>query len=73
MADLVTKARETALQVLQGLQRSDGSPFIGHPDAVARIVDDELGLPDECVAAVYLHEASIAQSTAAAIQNEKPQ
>ena len=58
MAELVNKAREVALQALQGQERSDGSPFIGHADAVARIVDDELGLPDECVAAVYLHEAT---------------
>ena len=58
MADLVNKAREIALQALQGVARSDGSPFIGHADAVARIVDDELGLPAECVAAVYLHEAT---------------
>ena len=58
MKDLVNKAREIALQALQGVVRSDGSPFIGHADAVARIVDDELGLPAECVAAVYLHEAT---------------
>ena len=58
MEDLVNKAREIALQALQGVARSDGSPFIGHADAVARIVDDELGLPAECVAAVYLHEAT---------------
>ena len=57
MEDLVKRAREIALKVLEGLTRSDGTPFIGHPDAVARIVDDELGLPDECVAAVYIHEA----------------
>ena len=58
MKDLVNNAREIALQALQGVVRSDGSPFIGHADAVARIVDDELGLPAECVAAVYLHEAT---------------
>ncbi|MBO4428007.1 MAG: bifunctional (p)ppGpp synthetase/guanosine-3',5'-bis(diphosphate) 3'-pyrophosphohydrolase [Bacteroidales bacterium] len=58
MSDLVNNAREIALQALQGVVRSDGSPFIGHADAVARIVDDELGLPAECVAAVYLHEAT---------------
>ena len=38
--------------------RHDGTPFIGHPDAVAQIVADEIGLPEECIAAVYLHEAS---------------
>ena len=31
---------------------------MGHPDAVAQIVAQEIGLPEECVAAVYLHEAS---------------
>jgi GTP pyrophosphokinase len=30
---------------------------MGHPDGVARIVSDEIGLPPECVMAVYLHEA----------------
>lgn len=29
-----------------------------HPDAVARIVREEIGLPAECEAAVYLHEAA---------------
>ena len=58
MEDVVKKARELALSVLGGEVRYDGSPFIGHPDKVAAIVDDELGLPDECVAAVYLHEAT---------------
>ncbi len=46
------------MQVLGDKTRYDGSPFIGHPDAVAHIVEDEIGLPDECIAAVYLHEAS---------------
>ena len=56
--DLVGKARAVALAALAGETRYDGSPFIGHPDAVARIVSDEIGLPEECIAAVYLHEAS---------------
>ena len=37
--------------------RSNGEPFFGHPLAVAKIVSDEIGLPPECVAAVFLHEA----------------
>ena len=57
-SNVIDRARAVALEALQGLTRSDGSPFIGHPDAVARIVMEEIGLPDECVAAVYLHEAS---------------
>ncbi len=58
MENLVEKARAFALERLNGQVRSDGSPFIGHPDAVARIVRDEIGLGDDCVAAVYLHEAT---------------
>ena len=56
--DIVAKAREVAVAVLMDQTRYDGSPFIGHPDAVARIVQEEIGLPEECIAAVYLHEAS---------------
>ena len=55
---LIEKARAAAAQALKDYTRHDGSPFVGHPDAVARIVADEIGLPEECVAAVYLHEAS---------------
>ena len=58
MTEWVEKARALALKVLDGEVRSDGSPFFGHPEGVARIVEDEIGLPPECVAAVYLHEAS---------------
>ncbi len=56
--DIVAKAREVAVVTLKNHTRYDGSPFIGHPDAVARIVTEEIGLPEECIAAVYLHEAS---------------
>ena len=55
---LIDRARESAAQVLKDYTRHDGTPFIGHPDAVAGIVAQEIGLPEECVAAVYLHEAS---------------
>lgn len=58
MDNLIQRAREVAVQALKNETRSDGSPFIGHPDAVAAIVRDEIGLPQECVAAVYLHEAT---------------
>ena len=58
MEEVVQKARELAAKVLQGELRYDGSPFLEHADRVAAIVSDELGLPAECVAAVYLHEAS---------------
>ena len=55
---LTEKARVCALEALKDRTRYDGTPFIGHPDAVVRIVSEEIGLPDECTAAVYLHEAS---------------
>ena len=55
---VIEKARTIAAEALKDLTRSDGTPFLNHPDAVARIVTDEIGLPPECVAAVYLHEAS---------------
>ena len=57
-ATLTEKARAFALDALKDLTRYDGTPFIGHPDAVVSIVRKEIGLPDECTAAVYLHEAS---------------
>ena len=58
MSELVEIARKVAAEALAEQTRYDGSPFIGHPDAVADIVTREIGLPEECVAAVYLHEAS---------------
>lgn len=58
MDALVEKARAVALEALKDETRYDGTPFIQHPDNVARIVADEIGLPMECVAAVYLHEAT---------------
>lgn len=58
MDNLIEMARAVAASALTDETRYDGSPFIGHPDSVARIVEDEIGLPDECVAAVYLHEAT---------------
>ncbi len=57
---LIRKAYDLAKSALAGKTRSDGSPFIGHPLAVAKIVSDEIGLPPECVAAVFLHEACTA-------------
>ena len=57
-SELITRARAAALEALKDQTRYDGTPFIGHPDAVARIVAEEIGLPEECIAAIYLHEAS---------------
>ena len=58
MDNMVAQARAVALDALKDEARYDGTPFITHPDNVARIVEDEIGLPDVCVAAVYLHEAT---------------
>lgn len=58
MDNLVENARAVALEALKDETRSNGAPFIEHPDNVARIVEDEIALPAECVAAVYLHEAT---------------
>ena len=55
--ELSAKARQIAVQALADQTRYDGSPFIGHADGVAGIVSREIGLPDNCAAAVYLHEA----------------
>ena len=54
---LIKKAYDIAAQSLEELKRSNGKPFIEHPDAVAKIADEEIGLSAECIAAVYLHEA----------------
>ena len=55
---MTNRARSLALEVLKDETRGNGTPFIGHPDAVADIVRNEIGLGEDCVAAVYLHEAS---------------
>ena len=56
--ELVLKAYEIAYDTLKDHQRSNGNPFIEHPLAVARIACDEIGLSAECIAAVFLHEAT---------------
>ncbi|MCR5351714.1 MAG: HD domain-containing protein [Bacteroidales bacterium] len=58
MDNLIAQARAVAAEVLKDELRYDGTPFLGHPEQVAKIVEDEIGLPDTCVAAVYLHEAT---------------
>ena len=54
---LISKAYDVAARMLKDKTRDDGSPFLGHPEGVARIVADEIGLSADCVAAVFLHEA----------------
>ena len=54
---IVQEAYDIAEAALAGQTRGNGRPFIEHPVNVARIAADEIGLPAECVAAVFLHEA----------------
>lgn len=56
--ELIKRAYDIAAEALADLKRGNGHPFIEHPDAVARIADEEIGLSAECIAAVYLHEAT---------------
>ena len=58
MSPLVRAARDFALEILKDETRGNGHPFIEHPDAVAQIVAQEIGLGDDCLAAIYLHEAT---------------
>ena len=56
--ELVREAYAVAEKALDGQVRGNGRPFIEHPLGVARIAAYEIGLPAECIAAVFLHEAS---------------
>ena len=56
--NMIRSAYDIAAEALKTHTRSNGHPFIEHPDAVAMIAYEEIGLPAECIAAVYLHEAT---------------
>ncbi len=56
--ELIRAAYGIAATALKDHTRSNGHPFIEHPDAVAKIAYDEIGLSAECIAAIYLHEAT---------------
>ena len=56
--DLILRAYNIAVEALKEQKRSNGNPFIEHPVAVAKIACDEIGLSAECIAAVFLHEAT---------------
>lgn len=56
--ELVSAAYAIAEKALEGQERGNGNPFIEHPLRVAKIAADEIGLPAECIAAVFLHEAT---------------
>lgn len=55
--DMIRRAYDIASLSLNGLVRSDDTPFINHPLNVSLIAADEIGLSAECVTAVFLHEA----------------
>ncbi len=55
--EMVRKAYGIASDALAGQTRGNGKPFIEHPVNTAKIAADEIGLPAECIAAVFLHEA----------------
>ncbi|MBQ6310347.1 MAG: bifunctional (p)ppGpp synthetase/guanosine-3',5'-bis(diphosphate) 3'-pyrophosphohydrolase [Bacteroidales bacterium] len=56
--NLVEKSIAIARKALEGMERENHHPFFEHPENVARIVSEEIGLRDDAVCAVYLHEAS---------------
>lgn len=56
--ELIRSAYGIASTALKDHTRSNGHPFIEHPDAVAKIAYEEIGLSAECIAAIYLHEAT---------------
>ena len=56
--EMIRSAYAIASEALKEHKRSNGNPFIEHPDAVAKIAYEEIGLSAECIAAVYLHEAT---------------
>ncbi|MBR5299279.1 MAG: bifunctional (p)ppGpp synthetase/guanosine-3',5'-bis(diphosphate) 3'-pyrophosphohydrolase [Bacteroidales bacterium] len=56
--EMIRSAYAIAAEALKDHKRSNGNPFIEHPDAVAQIAYEEIGLSAECIAAVYLHEAT---------------
>ena len=56
--EMIKKAYDIAEEALKEQSRSNGHAFIEHPIAVARIADEEIGLSAECIAAVFLHEAT---------------
>ena len=56
--ELVRRAYLIAAKALEGEVRSNGHDFIEHPLNVALIASDEIGLTADCIAAVFLHEAT---------------
>lgn len=57
-ANKLELAKSIAQRALEGLTRGNGHAFIEHADATAAIVKDEIGLGEDSVIAIYLHEAT---------------
>ena len=56
--EMIFRAFRIADNALKDHRRSNGQPFIEHPVATAAIAYEEIGLPAECIAAIFLHEAT---------------
>ena len=54
--ELIRKAFYFSKDAHQGIRRKDGSPYITHPIAVARIIVDEIGLGVKSVVSSLLHD-----------------
>lgn len=70
--DMIRRAYDIASLSLNGLVRSDDTPFINHPLNVSLIAADEIGLSAECVTAVFLHEAITRGNTSTDIYSAFP-
>ena len=55
---IIEEAYAFAQKELEGSFRSNGAPFIEHPVNTALIACEEVGLQADCIAAVFLHEAT---------------
>lgn len=53
---LIEKAFKVAFEAHKGMRRKSGEPYIIHPLAVARIVNQEIGLGAKSVACALLHD-----------------
>lgn len=54
---ILQRAYDFAKHAHEGQTRSEGTPYISHPEAVARIISEEWGITDTTmVAAAYLHD-----------------
>ena len=54
--EIVTKAYEFAKQAHAGIRRRDGTPYITHPLAVAKIVCSDMGLGSTSICSALLHD-----------------